>query len=289
MALPVAAVAKYAPMAISAINSFRDMKNGGNQGSHQDFQQQQQHLNANWDFKNQFQGADNVMAAGQQGGQHTGFNPRFSGLASDLMAAGGGAIAGFKAAKDNPEMNAGIGALKGGVAGFFQKNAFDNVQKDGGGIKVAAYSAIAGAAMSGFEKDGPGMMGAAMQNMGMMSATDFAHDKLTDMGKDGMADMVAGGGTAASTLNLTTDMDMGELALKGGGVGAALGAGFGAINGNLGRDGAQANPVAQLSETMQGGSLANDPRLDPNPMAQAMLQNSQAQQAQRGDDSPQFG
>lgn len=256
MAWPIAVARMAAPFVMNAVGK----KLGGQQEQQQQQQPQMMAAGAGFVPGAGEQGAQQVLAGIGQGpqGPGGGYNARFTGIFSDLAAAAAGGVAGMKASKDIEGMNAFEGFVRGAGTGFFQKNAFDNVQKDGGAFKVATNAFAAGLIGNDFDQNGPSGFNAALKNMGAMSGANLMHDTLTDRGYDGAADLAAGSIAGMSTMDLVTDKDWKQVVGIGGGLGAAVGAGYGALNGTFANNGPAlgAPQPAQLQQNAMAASMS---------------------------------
>lgn len=200
-------------MAMNAIGNSREERKQEKQ--HQEQMQQMQQMQMQ-QMQTQPVGNPNMQAQQMMGTQvNNPFNVKRTGLGWDLAAGVSGAIAGGIYAKKHDDMNMFEGIARGGIGAFAQKNAYDNIQKEGGAVRVAAYSGISGMALSGFSEEGgkdwKSAVSVGLKNAGVMSVTDLTHDQLTKHGHAGMADIAAGLGTAGSVVGSVNNFDKDEL------------------------------------------------------------------------------
>lgn len=216
MAIPLAPLAAVA--APAAINFVSDKLNSSTKNN--DAQARQHYTNPGME-------AEMGLAAGEK---YNGFQEQADGKGKTALLTLGGAASGAMLAwkSADPEMDmksraleAAKGAFQGGGAAYLTIKANDAIQAEGGGLTAGVASAGAHALSSGLVDGGPGAMQSAMIGFGSGVGADFAHDKLTEAGHGGIADVLAGGAQGGS-LGYTIKGDTAGLglgALAGGGVG----------------------------------------------------------------------
>lgn len=183
-------------------------------------------------------------------------NPALTGFGSNMAAGAAGLAAGYK-------QNGFAGAMQGLGAASFGKLAFNNIQKDGGGLRSGLYSGLAAAFATGLKEGGPNPMQAFVGAAGIGAATNRFHDFLEDNGKSAQAD-IAAGAAMGGVADYVTDGDLKYGALAGGTAGAAYGY-------LLNDSQSQASSQAQVAEAVEG---VKQNRLD------AAMQSGSAQQTQ---------
>lgn len=154
--------------------------------------------------------------------------PESSGSAKQTLGAGfaAGGAAGLKAFKEEDGgffKKAWSGAKAGAIgfgAGALGKMSYDAIQEEGGGMKAGITGAGAAALTSKLQDEGPGFMKSGLAGFVGGMSTNAIHDKMSDMGHDKLADLVAGGGLG-TTLGYSYGGD--NSMMLGGAGGTALG------------------------------------------------------------------
>lgn len=210
-------------------------------------------------------GAASMIGGKGKDGDDKGFEEDAGSFGQTMLAGGGGAVAGAVSKWKESDssgvgklFDAAKGAFLGGGAGALTKMSHDAVQEEGGGMKAGLTSAGANALTSMLKDDGPGFFKSGAAGFASGFGANMAHDKLTEMGHDGIADTAGGAGLGAG---LGYSYDGGKTALLGAGGGGALGGLGSMLSGGKGdgdslgisSQGAEAGGVMDMANNFLGG------------------------------------